>query len=327
VQFDASGMYGEFTKLRQGPGVRHGSLRRRLGPQLLHLCGISDQDTQTLVRRKATRTIDHLIREYPSETKKILLAVLGMDTEASHATLDRRLAWLAVTLRWAQRTVRRRVDEALRMLSEDAVAEARITAAAARLGYAVETLDVTVTIEGDRVAVVQRRLRIRAVHESLEVIHCKVGVPRPLSRQGEDPVLDIAVRGGRLEHYERRAGAEGDIIVYSVEPHHPIAKGETYDFCVSVTIPPEQPMAQHFVVTPRTAVGSVRIRVQFDPMKPPTGVWRVSHAFHREIDRIAPEDVMLQLDQSGAVGIVVHDFDGPSGLASGLAWAWEPNQD
>jgi hypothetical protein len=327
VQFDATGMFGEFMKLRQGAGVRHGNLRQRLGPQLLHLCGISDQDPQTLIWRKVTRTIDHLIREYPAETKKILRTVLGMATEASHATLERRLGWLAVTLRWAPRTVRRRVDEALRMLAEDAVAEARISAAAARLGYAVETLDVTVTIEDDRVAVVQRALRIRAVHESLEMIHCKMSMPSPPSGQSPDPVLDIDVRGGRLVHYERRPGSEGDVIVYTVEPHHSIAKGETYDFCVRVKVPSEQPMARHFVVTPGTAVGSVRIRVRFDPLNPPTGVWRVNHALHREIDGVPAEDLMLQLDQSSTVGVVLHDFDEASGLASGVAWSWEPNRD
>lgn len=323
MKFDPSGMYLELKRLRQREGVRASSVRARIGPQLERLCGITDLDTEASVRGKLTRKIDYLIRDYASERQLILRVTLGMHDDAPHAALDRRLEWLAPKLSLTKRTLQRRVEGELKLLVTDAVADARESMAAADLGYAIEELDTKIKFVGDRPTVV-RRLRIRAVDECLETIHCGFGVPQPPPGQAKEPEFDIVVRGaavraGRIHDSRRERRPAGDVIVYNIEPDPPIEKGERCEFEVEIKFPPGQPMEPHYVLQRKTVVEFLRVKVEFDPSHPPVHVWRVNRAQHREIDGYTPERQVVHLDSSCAVEGLFHDLSDGS---YGFAWEW-----
>jgi hypothetical protein len=311
-------MYAELRRLARGEGLLRGSPAGRIGQQLWFVSEITDLDTREDATEKVTRLIEDLIGRYGVSDQTIARVFLGTDPGASQPTMEQRKKWLATELRCSDSTLRRRVQDVLRRLADDAVVAGRRLAATGELGYEMEALHVDIEIVDDRIAVVQRKRELRAVHP-LTCIHCMFGVP-PLQPDLEE-MFGIEVYGGELDDPRRQRGPAGDVILYGVKPPQPLEKGDRYSFSDKVTCPPGQPMAHHYVVEPRTLLGILTVKVRFDPRKVPTDVWRVYRAQHRQIDIWPPDAQQLQPDSSGIVE-VSFDYVGKDG-ACGLAWTWD----
>ncbi|WP_460370327.1 hypothetical protein, partial [Actinocorallia lasiicapitis] len=128
----ADALYLELRRLTRGRGLRTAELDR-LAPWLP---GDRAQVTEALHRGVAG---------LPADLRLVALAVLGLHPETEERFLGQRISWLSDRLDRDARTVRRRVDEAFRLLSSGLLPHAPDTAPFDRLR--LPFLAGTVTVE------------------------------------------------------------------------------------------------------------------------------------------------------------------------------------
>lgn len=107
----------ELKVLRKGKALAAPTLTRRVGPALRALCRVGDDDVTT-VRHKVTEALAALSGQLPSDLAAAVSAALGLDGDARHALLRDRVRWLADREHRDERTIRRRMDEGLRLLAD-----------------------------------------------------------------------------------------------------------------------------------------------------------------------------------------------------------------
>jgi hypothetical protein len=95
--------------------------------------------------------------------------------------------------------------------------------------------------------------------------------------------------------------------------------GESHTYSVLTQLPPERLMQKHYAYTPYTPCDFFDLRVRFDRKNVPGRVWRVSEAFHRDLDERHVVGELLTVDPSGEVHLT---FEGlVPGLGYGVQWA------
>jgi hypothetical protein len=112
----------ELVRLRRGWGVQVRSLRERIGPQVGRLCGITEADNGRQVQEKLRLWFQDACAELPPELARSVRVAFALDREYQHPTLTDRLQSLASEQSWGQRTARRRIDHATRLMAQAALA-------------------------------------------------------------------------------------------------------------------------------------------------------------------------------------------------------------
>ena len=73
-------------------------------------------------------------------------------------------------------------------------------------------------------------------------------------------------------------------------------------------MPLDVSLKNHFAYTPFTPCDSFDLRVRFDLKHMPERIWRVSEAFHRELDERLVDGEPLTADRSGEVQLHFDDL-------------------
>lgn len=301
----------ELKAARRGPGLHHPAIETRIGPGLRAACGVDPGDPPSALRAK---TIDRLRRAadaLPAEVATAALAALGVAPEVHDLPrLQDRVRWLAEMLRRDVRTARRRVDEACARLADVLSTAARPGAGVRGPGWHVESFDWVVLLDGDRPLTVERRL-IVADRDGLDRIVLGWSLPA-------DPGGDIDVRalyGGVLARRQQQTVTRVELVL---ELPAALRLGERHEYSVLTHIPPDRLLKRHYAYTPYTPCDSFDLRVRFDRMRLPERIWRVSEAFHRDLDEGLVEGEPLTADRSGEVR--VHFADLVPGYGYGVQW-------
>jgi hypothetical protein len=321
IVLESEGVYQELRDLCKGEGLRHGSLRDKIGEKLWVVFQISDQDTHDAARDKAITTIKELTGSYTEDEQTIMSGVSAMHSDACDDTLAKRLERLMLQLSMSDSTMRRRVRSVLKRLADDAVATGNKLTTSVDVGYTVEEFHAEVELTGDRITSVKHHRRIGATRDGLTMVHCRYAVPPLSPGQPRDTMFDIQVHGGQLRNPERRCGPAGDVISFGVELPGPIQKGGSYVFNEELACPPGQPMEPHYVAQPHPPYRLFHGKVRFDLKKLPVGVWRVDRVQHRQIDICPPDADLLLPGETGEVEVSFRSV-GRDG-ACGVAWSWE----
>ncbi|MBK3577442.1 helix-turn-helix domain-containing protein [Streptomyces sp. MBT65] len=182
-------------------------------------------------------------------------------------------------------------------------------------GWYTESVSTLLRLDTPTPEALERRIVV-ATCDGLARIPVGVSVPRRAGDTTPRHELEISVvRGGRLadggpqyESYFER---------FLVLPA-PIGAGARHVYELRLRIPPDQPMAPHFVHVPLTRSEHFRLRVAFDPAKPPRTVWQLSGVPTAVIYQQNPGTPTLSPDQHGLVEV---EFGAMKvGYGYGLSW-------
>ncbi|MFD1048870.1 hypothetical protein ACFQ1S_26710, partial [Kibdelosporangium lantanae] len=117
----SSDLLVELKRLRKGPGLQAPGVTEIAGPLLHKLCGIVDGDGPGVAREKIIRWVTNLTSSFPADFRLTIETALGINPETYHRFYKARLERLAERADREQRTISRRVDEALLRLCEAAL--------------------------------------------------------------------------------------------------------------------------------------------------------------------------------------------------------------
>jgi len=311
----AEELAAELKAARRGRGLYHPDIRTRLGPGLRGACGVGAADPPAEIRTKAITRLRLLTRALPEELSDAVQAALGIHPEVRDLLqLQERVDWLARRLRRDTRTARRRIDEACVRLAETAAAAGAAAALGLRPGgWYVESFHAVVTLDTDTPMTVERRVVV-AERDGLDHLVLGWSVPRA-DGGGPQDVLVQVLYGGVLVAKERDTGTRFRLVL---ELPVTLRAGESHEYGLLVRIPPDQPMRNHYAYIPATRCDFFDLRVRFDRRRLPDRVWRVSEAFHRDLDERRPSGEFLAPDRAGELHVQFHEI--LPGHGYGIQW-------
>ena len=300
----------ELKAARRGPGLHHPAIETRIGPALRTACGVEPGDLASTVRAKVIDRLRRATDALPTEVAMTALAALGISPQVHDLPrLQDRVGWLAEHLKRDVRTARRRVDEACARLADVLSATARPGAGGRRPGWHVQAFEWVVLLDGERPLTVERR-RIVADRDGLDRIELGWSLPADPGR-----ALDVRVLfGGVLAERQRQTSTRVNQVL---ELPTTLRIGERHEY--SVLMPLDVSLKNHFAYTPFTPCDSFDLRVRFDLKNMPERIWRVSEAFHRELDERLVDGEPLTADRSGEVQL--HFDDLLAGYGYGVQWS------
>lgn len=308
----AESLTAELKLIRRGLGVYHPELARRLGPGLREVCGITDDEPE--LRTKVITRLRDAATTLPAELGVALLVGLGAHPDVRGlARLEERVDWLAARLNRDVRTARRRMDEAARMLAEHlASGRRRRRPGLPSTGWHIVAAQSALVLDGDVPTSIERRVVV-AEHDGLDQLVLARSVP-----PAEDGRVDVhpqMVFGGTLGLKEWDTDSRFRLVLDLPET---LRAGDRHEYAILWRQPPDVPMRPHYVFTPVLRVDHFDLHVRFDPRKPPGRVFRVTDAFHRDLDEPPRDRDEVEVNRSGEVHLDFQDL--APGHGYGARW-------
>jgi hypothetical protein len=314
MNLDAKALAKAVRRLCKGEGARIPSRWRRVDLHVAHVCGITECDLPGQMPRKLAHAVDRLLPDHPGE-KELLLTALGLDPAARQDSLEVRLDQLVRKRFLSDRTMRRRLDDAIDVFVRAAVAEERASAAAGDVCYMVDNFDATAAFDGDKIRVIERR-KIRSTKDQLCVVTCWLGVLQAPLEEDEPAFRVELVSGGLRCEVSRQPGA----VEVRIELAQPLDAGQMHEFEISYELPLSQLRGPYYVVQPVTPFGTVSLAIRFDPRRVPIRAWRIDGVMPPQVDSYPADGGELLLDPSACVRATFRDVH--PGRAYGIGWDW-----
>lgn len=316
-------LYTELGALRKGMGLRHPSVRDRIGGELRRLCGIDDTTPHLEARARVVTMLQRAAAALPNDLGLAALVMFAVEQDYHGSTLTLRQRQLASTWNVDHMTVRRRSDLALQLTSAH-LAEHGADLSADESGEEDPfepnewyTLTSITTLRLDTPTPEATEVRtVVSLKDGLERVALGLGLPRPRSEDRNKMGLDVDMQFGGVLESNRQPSAE--YFVHYIRFPRPLARGEAHTFGKTVRIPPGQSMAPHFVSRPLHRVDRFELRVKFDPRRLPRVVWRVTGIPYQVSEADGPGRDRLELDSLGET-TVVFDRLKPS-FGYGVRW-------
>lgn len=311
-------LLGEFAQLRRGGGLEASRLHTRIGPRIRRLCGIRSDAADREIRRRIRTVVQEICTEFPEHDRLALGYALAMEPGTALPQLTERIGLLAQRTHCADRTARRRVNQAFERLADEAAARAAQIIEAGEdpdKGWYVRRFEALLRLDAPSPELIERRV-IVARRDGLRRIAARFSLPRPADGEVADPsVLADVQQGATIETTERLGEAH---FRYVLKLPVQLAQGEEHAYTMVFRVPPDQPLRPHYAYVPLIACDSFHLRVRFDPHNPPRAVWQLHRLAPRMLaDRPVP-GAGLELDEAGEVAL---EFDRPeTGFGYGLAW-------
>ncbi|MCG8914929.1 hypothetical protein L6E12_03885 [Actinokineospora sp. PR83] len=312
MRFTPDEVVAELRALRRGRGVQKPGVTEQLGPALRFLCGISPADDPAVAQVKLLDRLRALIGELPEDLGLVVAVAMGLHPETRHKFLRERAEWLAARMERDPRTVRRRIDEGVGLLVEQALAGA-VARRDDNLGWYVRRFEAVLRYDRASPECLERRCVV-AERPELAEIELSFTVPPASDDPPEllvEPVHGVTMTGVRRVRRNR--------FTIRLALPRPLQVGEEHDFTVITRTAAHQSMRSHYVFFPERRCDEFDLRVRFAPGAVPARVWGLAEAFPRDVDEIRPSEDILVPDALGEVHVA---FDHPrTGLGYGAQWA------
>ena len=304
----AAAVLADLKRLRRGWGV-HAQGPTRIGPTLTQLFGPGHEGDELTARVAAG--LKSACAQLPDIPRMAAEVGLGLTSEASFATLEARLGWLAANTESSPRTALRRIDHALGMLARSLASRPADVDAT----WHFRRFEALLRLDGDQPEAVEFRSLVVTSGE-LSEIDTSISVPRHPDDQSPDHQLEVELlHGGQLitrdnvyeSHFQQ-------IITLS----SPLRTGDEHQYTLRLRLPPGQPMSPHYVYVPHRPCESFDLRIRFNPNNLPTAVWRLDATPTAVIYEQRPSATLLTPDRFGEVRT---SFDNLQiGLGFGICW-------
>lgn len=299
--------------LRKGKGLLESNLDERVEPEFRALFASPLDDPSTLAKR-LTDYLEELIVGLPAQQRRVARASLNLTSDAER-NLQQRLESLTEEMHVDLRTVRRRMDDAYRLIAEASAGERRgQDDSRSGAGWYVETFDVTLRLDVETPEAIERSTIVVTASE-LERITISADVPRP-DRSGPLP-NDLeweVVHGGTLVGSSRRSSTH---VSAAIELSKPLDRGERHVYEMIARIPPGQSMASRYVCMPLRKYRHFVLRVRFDGDQLPSLVWKHQGDPHSAVQDGVPGE-LLTLNRAHEVHVEFHNLT--TGYCYGVQW-------
>jgi hypothetical protein len=291
----------ELSLLRKGRGVFTADLSVRLGPNLRELAGVAGSDSATLRKDLINELVSCATRLAPDLKTAILGALaINPNTQRLH-NLDGRVAHLAAELRYAERTIRRRINHAERLLAEavaDRLEQRRLRTPIAPTGWDLDEFRTILRLDLPTPEAHEHR-RIVATRDRLAQVVAWLDVPA----DGAVRLVPEMLYGGELVRQESPARNRFHLVVRLPRP---LRVGEAHEYGMIMRLAEGQRMRPHYIFTPECQCRIFKLRVYFNPGRPPRWVRRVDGEPVRLFDAAEPGDDLLAIDEAGEVDLSFH---------------------
>lgn len=312
-------LVGEFARLRRGWGLDAGNLESRLGPGLTTLFEVAPGTDDRRVRDRILTEVRRLSSGFPQEFRDALRFGLGAEPGTQASSLTGRIALLSKTLRFSERTARRRVEDAFDRLAEEAAAQGeqpRDQAEDPDTGWHLRRLEALLRLDTSAPEVFERRT-VMSQRDGLKQISARLSLPRNFDGGPEDLKLYAEVQyGAVIRAWERQGEAH---FRYILELPRVLQRGDEHTYTLVFRTPVDQPIRPHFAFVPLVPCETFQLRVRFHQDRLPAAVWR----FHRLAPRILNDRLVpgepLKLDDANEVALEFTRLD--QGYGYGIAWA------
>jgi hypothetical protein len=293
---------------------------RRIGPLLLELAG----GESAQARGKLAAELGALCGRLPGELGTAVLAALGLHAATMEmATYDRRKTWVATQFDRVPRTAERRIEEAQVLLAQEVAAELlrrRGQPGAEDDGWHIESFTAVLMLDGPTPEVIERR-RIVATRHDLTEITIMLDVPRDSGQ----PRLSLAPKvteGGTLVRTEEPSRNRTRFLIALP---HPLRKGETHEYEMTIQVLPGEPMRPYYVFLPERRCDQFHLRVRFDRRRPPAWVRRVAGEdvrVYESFEGVPPLASQVRVDGTGEATASFSQLRQRQGY--GLQWVTPP---
>lgn len=316
----------ELKTLRKGRGVTAPGLNDHLGPHLRELSGITDGDSPGARRAKVIATLDQLAAALPDDLSLAVRAALGLHQDARQPFLADRVQWLAEQIDRDVRTARRRVDQGLASMAEQAAvpppAELPAVGDQDDNRWFIREFKAVVLLDGPAPEAIDQRTVVSQV-DGLERVDALITIPRDATSRGGANNLEVEVLyGATIESRERVTSSR---FRYQLRLPRTLSAGDVHEYALRFRLPPDQPMRPHYVYTTLRRCDRFDLRVRFDRDRVPEGVWRVSEAYPRDLDDGVAGWEPVAVDSSAEVHVTFTQLK--LGLGYGALWTDIPDYD
>lgn len=291
-------LVGELKRLRKGWGVQASGIQQRIGPAVRAAFDLDTGDGPVAVRRKLTTRLTELIDELPENLRLATRAAFAIGEAGRDPLYKDRVLWAAARMDRDERTIRRRVDEAVNQLAELAA----VRPVGAGGGWRTAELTVAVALDQDRPEVLEQR-RIVAERDGLREL--ELVAPYQL---GQSDVQ--VIYGGTL--------VADDPAGFTLELAAPVCREDLHDLAVRFRLPARQAMRPYLLCVPKRPCERFDLRVRFRRDQQPPRVFALRGT---QPQRDPLRDGHQQpVDRAGEIHVRFHQLT--PGLAYGARWEW-----
>jgi hypothetical protein len=291
---------------------------------LRRLTAAADGDDTAVLRRKLADWVGKATERLDADSRLAVSAALAVPLATRGRFFGDRLAWLAAEWKCDQRTARRRVDRAFRLLTtaaqqntaEDGAGHA-VNQSPVVSEWALASFVAVLRMDVDQPEVTELR-RIVAAVDGLSELVTSISVPwHPDDRSESHGLGAELLFGGRLE---RREQPYKSYFQHVIALARPLPAGAEHEYAIRLTMPPGQPMAPHYVHVPFAQTGHFLLHARFAPDRIPKRIWRLAGVPPVAIYDREPHGEVLQADRFGEVHCEFRDLD----RGRGYGIRWEP---
>ncbi|MEO3788419.1 hypothetical protein ABGB12_34250 [Actinocorallia sp. B10E7] len=308
----ASELRKELGKLCKGRGLMGPLDPGLVGPRLIErmtASGVSDSVDRGSVISWLTTAVEPL----PEDLRLVAQVALGVHPEARKRFLGERLQWLAETLGRDERTVRRRVDEALVLLANVLSEEkAPISRSSARKnGWYFASIKTLVRLDLPLREVIEER-RLVATAAALDTLEIEVSLPRSPGEVVRELSAE-AMFGGLLIAVERPSDS---LRRFVIKLPRTLRRGDRHSLTLRYTFP-DPNLLRHYALTPLVRCDDFQLCLKCPPPEQ-IRVWRLDAVTPRMLDDSPAAGTEVMPDAANELSI---EFSNPAlGLAHGFRW-------
>lgn len=305
----------ELQRLCRHRGLRASRIAVRCGPLLAELTGISVDTSDYEARRRIQALVERIAVVLSADEARLVRCALAAGSDRMAVKLGDRLAAAAVEFGYAERTLRRRLADALGELGRAASAQLEHEDAEHRCWY-LRRFDAALRLDGEYPEVTERRT-IVARRDGVRRIVTRFSVPGSgATVLGPDEFTVRATRGAVIGKIRRLSDA---MFECELELPGPLGYGREHEYELIFRLPPGWPVQPHYALVPTVDCELFRLQVRFDPGRPPRSVVRLDGLEYRELEgRRAPGGTVC-LDSLGSVVLTFENL--VKRRVYGIEWA------
>jgi hypothetical protein len=318
----AAEIYEDLRLLSKGFGIHDPQVRRKVGPALRAVCGITESCSHVETRGRLVETLVPMCRALPSGDPVLKLPLvarvaLAMEEGYEDQRLGERQQTLAASRHCDVRTVRRRCDYAFQMVSSHLARHLKVGGA----GYGQPEewyLDrFRVFLRLDRGAPEAREERtIISTVDGLSQIANAFSVPRHPDEKAELLRMEVDIEyGGRLVEAEQPTS---EYFLHYVELAAPVSRGRSHTYSRIVRLPAEQLMVPRYVFRPLHPCSLFDLRVRFDTSALPSAAWKINAVSEGIYRANRPGRELVRPDRLGEIHMTFDNLH--VGLGHGIGW-------
>lgn len=304
----------ELHRLKKGRGLQDPGVLDDLGPRLtealeLDLRQTADDRRQAL-RRGLYDAAEHLI----PELRHVFRIAFAMHPQ-SPPTLEARLAHAAKRFGCSERTARRRLDEAVKLLAEHLAGRGSSSPYAQR-DWETRGLRAVLRLDGGRPVLTERRLIVATASELSSLDH-RISLPAPPGRDSALPTL-VADHGCTVGAAERQSASHWR---YRIDLPRSLRLYEEHMYSLTCTLPSLGDLRPYYVLVPfNGGCRNFSAEVHFGTPPVATVAWRLDGVPTSVLDDEEPTADRFDLASEPVVACSFADVR--PGLCYGVQWQW-----